>query len=170
MIGESGKMCYTFRCLMEYSSTRRGVRHIPPVPPLLPLCPRPHSARGVTPQPVPGSSHRDDVPALSDRRNRMGIGASLVLIAVGAILRFAVNRQEIAGTSVGTVGVILIVVGLAGLIITLSLLAMRRRTDVVVRRDGGTYYDAGAVPRRTRVIVGAAISPDDDVGAPTPRP
>ncbi len=73
----------------------------------------------------------------------MGIGASLVLIAVGAILRFAVNRQEIAGTSVATVGVILIVVGLAGLVITLSLLAIRRRTDVVVRRDGGTYYDAG---------------------------
>src|SRR6266496_1883075 len=44
MIGESGKMCCTFRGSMEYSSTRRGVRHIPPVPPLLPLCPPPGRA------------------------------------------------------------------------------------------------------------------------------
>jgi hypothetical protein len=42
-----------FRCLMEYSSTRRGARHIPPVPPLLPLCPFLY-ARGRQAGAVPG--------------------------------------------------------------------------------------------------------------------
>ena len=76
----------------------------------------------------------------------MGIGASLVLIAIGAILKFAVQRQDVAGLSVGTVGVILMVVGAAGLVITLTLLAMRRRTDVVYRRDGATYSEPGPPP------------------------
>jgi hypothetical protein len=48
----------------------------------------------------------------------MGIGVSLILIAVGAILTWAVTA-EVNGVEVQTVGVILMVVGLAGGLISL---------------------------------------------------
>ncbi|MEA2272330.1 MAG: hypothetical protein QOI98_1038 [Solirubrobacteraceae bacterium] len=48
----------------------------------------------------------------------MGIGTSLVLIAVGAILKWAVT-DTIAGVSLATIGVILMVVGIIGLVFTL---------------------------------------------------
>lgn len=48
----------------------------------------------------------------------MGLSTSLFLIAVGAILRFAVNVST-HGFSVHTVGVILMVVGIIGLVISL---------------------------------------------------
>lgn len=50
----------------------------------------------------------------------MTIGSSLFLIAVGAILKFAVTAS-VAGVNVQTVGVILIVVGLAGLVLGLGM-------------------------------------------------
>lgn len=50
----------------------------------------------------------------------MGIGASLFLIAVGAILLWAVSAT-VAGISINTVGIILIVVGVVGLLATLIL-------------------------------------------------
>jgi hypothetical protein len=62
---------------------------------------------------------------------RMGIGTSLVLIAIGAILKFAVT-DAISGVELSTIGVILMVVGIVGLLI--SLLLMTRRRDAV----GGT--------------------------------
>ena len=65
----------------------------------------------------------------------MGIGTSLFLIAVGAILYFAVNAS-ISGLSIATVGIILMVVGVLGLLISLFMLsADRRRTTVVRDRD-----------------------------------
>ena len=48
----------------------------------------------------------------------MGIGTSIALIAIGAILRFAVHGH-LSAVSIGTVGIILIIVGAAGLIISL---------------------------------------------------
>jgi hypothetical protein len=48
----------------------------------------------------------------------MGIGVSLILIAVGAILTWAVTA-EVSGVDLTTVGVILMVVGLAGGLISL---------------------------------------------------
>jgi membrane-bound ClpP family serine protease len=68
----------------------------------------------------------------------MRIGASLFLIALGAILKFAVTKQ-VSGVSVGVVGVILMVVGAAGLLLELILMTTRRRTDIVYRADGATY-------------------------------
>ena len=47
----------------------------------------------------------------------MGISVSLILIAVGAILTWAVN-SEVSGVDITTVGVILMVVGLVGLVIS----------------------------------------------------
>jgi Domain of unknown function (DUF6458) len=62
----------------------------------------------------------------------MEIGTSLFLIAVGAILYFAVNAS-ISGLSIATVGVILMVVGAVGLLISLFLLTRRRGTIVEER-------------------------------------
>jgi len=49
----------------------------------------------------------------------MGIGVSLVLIAVGAILTWAVETS-VSGLDVNAVGVILMVVGLIGLALSLA--------------------------------------------------
>ena len=60
----------------------------------------------------------------------MRIGGSLLLIAIGAILKFAV-ADAVDGVDLGTVGIILMVVGVVGLIISLVLMTRRQRTDVV---------------------------------------
>jgi Domain of unknown function (DUF6458) len=60
----------------------------------------------------------------------MRIGLSLVLIAIGAILKFAVTTT-VSGVSLATVGVVLMVVGFAGLVISLIMASTARRTDVV---------------------------------------
>lgn len=73
----------------------------------------------------------------------MKIGAGLVLIAVGAILRFAVTKQ-INGVSIGTVGVIMMIVGAVGLLITLIMMSTRRRTDVVYGRNSVSYVEPAA--------------------------
>ena len=70
----------------------------------------------------------------------MRIGASLFLIAVGAVLKFAVTKQ-VSGVSIGVVGVILMIVGVVGLLITLVLKTTRRRTDVIYGRNRATYVD-----------------------------
>jgi len=64
----------------------------------------------------------------------VGIGTSLFLIAVGAILYFAVNAS-ISGLSIATVGIILMVVGVLGLLISLFMLSSARRDDRTVVRD-----------------------------------
>jgi hypothetical protein len=51
----------------------------------------------------------------------MTIGGSLFLIAVGAILAFAVT-EEVAGIDLQTVGWILMIVGVVGLILGLVLM------------------------------------------------
>ena len=48
----------------------------------------------------------------------MGIGVSLILIAIGAILTWAVSAT-VSGIDLNTVGVILMVVGAAGALISL---------------------------------------------------
>jgi hypothetical protein len=48
----------------------------------------------------------------------MGVGVSLVLIAIGAILTWAVSYNT-SGVDLNVIGVILMVVGLAGLLLSL---------------------------------------------------
>ena len=48
----------------------------------------------------------------------MGIGTSIFLIAVGAILRFAVT-WTVNGVNIQTVGLILMIVGIVGLVLSL---------------------------------------------------
>jgi uncharacterized membrane protein len=64
----------------------------------------------------------------------MGLGTSIFLIAVGAILKFAVTAT-VSGISLATVGTILMVVGIVGLLISLMLLmqAGRGRAALVER-------------------------------------
>jgi len=64
----------------------------------------------------------------------VGIGASIFLIAVGAILAFAVNDTEIAGLDIAVIGYILIGAGILGLILTMLVFGPRRRTSVEQRR------------------------------------
>jgi len=67
----------------------------------------------------------------------MGIGVSLILIAAGAILTWAVNAT-VSGLSIHTIGVILMVVGIVGLLLSLMFWSswggpagVRRRTTYV---------------------------------------
>ncbi|MBV8986595.1 MAG: hypothetical protein JOZ68_02070 [Acidimicrobiia bacterium] len=78
----------------------------------------------------------------------MGIGTSIFLIAVGAILAFAVNIHT-NGVDLQTVGVILMLVGVIGVILSAIFwnswggFGGYRRTAV---------YDDGPVVRRRRVV------------------
>ena len=67
----------------------------------------------------------------------MGIGVSLILIAVGAILTWAVNAT-VSGLDINTIGIILMVVGAVGLVLSLMFWSSwggvggaRRRTTYV---------------------------------------
>jgi hypothetical protein len=71
----------------------------------------------------------------------MTIGSSLFLIAVGAILRYAVTRETWQAINIHTVGLILMIVGVVGLILGLYLYLVRGRRDRVV-------YEDPAAPRR----------------------
>ena len=51
----------------------------------------------------------------------MGIGTSIFLIAMGAILRYAVTA-EVPGVEIQTVGLILMIVGILGLAISLAMI------------------------------------------------
>ena len=58
----------------------------------------------------------------------MTIGASLFLIAVGGILKFAVTAS-VADIDLQVVGVILMIVGGVGLVIGLAMLVLNRGQD-----------------------------------------
>jgi hypothetical protein len=62
----------------------------------------------------------------------MGIGTSIFLIAVGAILRYAVTAT-VSGISLTTLGLILMIVGAAGLVLAVLLLLTGRARGRVVR-------------------------------------
>jgi hypothetical protein len=75
----------------------------------------------------------------------MGIGVSLILVAAGAILTWAVNAT-VSGVNIHTIGIILMVVGIVGLVLSLIFWSTwggfggspaRRRTTYV--EDGPGY-------------------------------
>jgi hypothetical protein len=66
----------------------------------------------------------------------MGIGVSLILIAVGAVLTWAVNATT-SGVDINTVGVILMIVGGVGLLLSLMFWS-----------SWGGYGAASGGPRR----------------------
>jgi hypothetical protein len=68
----------------------------------------------------------------------MRIGGSLFLIALGAVLRFAVTTHSTHGVNIWAIGVILMIVGVIGLILTGMFTLTRRRTDVIHSGPAGT--------------------------------
>ena len=73
----------------------------------------------------------------------MESGASVFLIAVGAILTFALERDLVDGVNLDVVGIILMAVGALGLVMYLAVWAPRRRT--IVQR---TVVEPPVVERR----------------------
>jgi hypothetical protein len=69
-----------------------------------------------------------------------GIGGSLFLVALGAILYWAVT-VEAEGFSINTIGLILMIVGVVGLVLTMLMTASAERTEressdvTIVERD-----------------------------------
>jgi len=65
----------------------------------------------------------------------MSIAAAIFLVVVGAILKFAVS-DSIDGVDLETIGLILMIAGVVGLLLGLFLYSQdRRRGDVVVQRE-----------------------------------
>jgi hypothetical protein len=67
----------------------------------------------------------------------MGIGAGIFLLAVGAVLTFAVDVR-VSGIDLSTVGVILMLAGALGIVLDVALLAPRRRRTRTVTDGAGT--------------------------------
>ena len=82
----------------------------------------------------------------------MGIGVSLILIAVGAVLAFAVHVTT-SGFNVNTVGYILLIVGVVGALI--SLIFWSSWGGVGGRRR--TVVDEGPVAQRRTVVEDDAV-------------
>ncbi len=93
----------------------------------------------------------------------MGISVSILLIAVGAILTWAVTA-EAEGIDLNTVGVILLIVGILGLVLSMifwsSWGGFRRATYV----EGGPVRRTAAPRRRETTVV------EEDEVAPGPPP
>ena len=73
----------------------------------------------------------------------MRLGTGIFLLAIGAILTFAVSA-EVSGIDLDVVGWILMAVGALGILVELAVWAPRRRR--LVRTDG---YEGGPVRRST---------------------
>jgi hypothetical protein len=84
----------------------------------------------------------------------MTIAAAIFLIAVGAILRYATNIH-VEGVSVDTVGLILMIAGVAGLILSFFQDALwsdrrRRREALVDDREARPVVREELPPREVR--------------------
>ncbi len=70
----------------------------------------------------------------------MRIGTSVVVMAIGAIMTFAIEAESSEGFNINTAGIILMIAGALGLIASLVIFSPRRRETVVDGRDGRTTY------------------------------
>ena len=61
----------------------------------------------------------------------MGIGASIFLIAAGALMTFAVNVDSSNGFNINNAGVILMIIGAIGLVASALIFGPRTRRTVV---------------------------------------
>jgi hypothetical protein len=74
----------------------------------------------------------------------MALGTSLFLIAVGAILRYAVS-DSVPGIDLPVIGLILMIVGIVGMLISLFTMTLWDRDR---RRGGGVVEERRVVDRR----------------------
>jgi hypothetical protein len=66
-----------------------------------------------------------------------GIGGSLFLIALGAILKWAVTVNNPHGFNINTAGIILLIVGAVGLVVSVIWMLTQRKTNVVQQTPMG---------------------------------
>ena len=83
----------------------------------------------------------------------MGLGVSLILIAVGAILTWAVDAH-VNGLNVDAIGVILMIVGLVGFVLSLAFWSSWWGPGYF-----GSTAPAGPAHRRRRRVTTAAAAP-----------
>jgi hypothetical protein len=88
----------------------------------------------------------------------MGIGVSVFLLAVGAVLAFAVHAT-VAGLDIHVVGWILMAAGALGLIITATIFAPRRSRSVVESTTGAVT--AGPVLGSPTVVPQSVVSREE---------
>lgn len=84
----------------------------------------------------------------------MGLGTSMLLIAVGAIMKFALNVSS-SNVEIETVGMILMIVGTIGAILSLAF--------------WGSWGGAGLSSRTRRTAVYDDGAPAQEVGASSQR-
>ncbi len=78
----------------------------------------------------------------------MRIGAGLLLIAVGAVLRFGISTVATHGIAIHTIGDILMIVGVLGVVLWLVVSApWGRRRRPAYREDAPVYREERAVYR-----------------------
>lgn len=99
----------------------------------------------------------------------MGLGVTLIVIAVGAILTWAVHPAHPGSVDVHVVGVILMVVGFVGFVLDLLFWSELgpgyvRRHTVVEERGALAPRRSSAYPHRRRTVV----EDDDPMGPPPP--
>jgi hypothetical protein len=95
----------------------------------------------------------------------MGIAPSLVLIAVGAILKWGVTAQ-VNGLDIGTVGIILMIIGIIGLLLSLLLWSTWWGPGYWGQR---TVYTGGAAPTTGRQGYGRRRVDVVEETGPAPR-
>lgn len=102
----------------------------------------------------------------------MGIPVSLILIAVGAILAFAVHQDPNPSVDVDVVGWVLMLVGLAGLLLSLTLWERWGPGAFGWHRGygpGGPPPGGSPYPPRRRTVVEEEVAPPAP-GPPGPPP
>ena len=75
----------------------------------------------------------------------MGIGVSIFLIAIGAILVWGVNA-EVAGLDIDAVGVIRMIVGALGIVLSMIFWSSWAGPGYFAGRRRTTYVDEGPGP------------------------
>lgn len=73
----------------------------------------------------------------------MGLGTSMLLIAVGAIMKFALHVNS-SNVDIETVGTILMIVGVAGALLSLAFWGSWGGAGVAGRTRRTTVYEDGA--------------------------
>jgi hypothetical protein len=91
----------------------------------------------------------------------MRIGAGLLLIAVGAILRFGISAVSTHGIAIHTIGDILMIVGVLGVVLWLVVSAPWSRRRSAYREDTPVYHEK-PVYREERSVY-RADAPADEV-------
>ena len=91
----------------------------------------------------------------------MGIGASIAMIAIGAIIKYALPGS-VLGIHLGVIGVILMIVGVLGLAVTVLVFMPRSRRPVeYVTREPAVTREP--IDDRPRYVERGPVGPEPEV-------